>query len=45
MVVSLVRSSPMTHMYDLTMKSITGEAVDLKTFRNTVCLIVNVASF
>lgn len=35
----------MTHMYDLTMKSITGDDVDLETFRNTVCLIVNVASF
>ena len=42
---SLVRSSVMTHIYDLTMKSITGEDVDLETFRNTVCLIVNVASF
>ena len=35
----------MTHMYDLTMKSITGEDVDLGSYRGTVCLIVNVASF
>ena len=35
----------MTHMYDLTMKLITGDDVDLETVRNTVCLIVNVASF
>lgn len=35
----------MTHMYDLTMKSIMGEVVDLGTYRNTVCLIVNVATF
>ncbi len=42
---TLVRSSVMTHMYDLTMKSITGEDVGLETFRNSVCLIVNVASF
>ncbi len=34
----------MSHMYDLTMNSITGEAVDLSTYRGTVCLIVNVAS-
>ena len=35
----------MTHMYDLTMKLITDDDVDLETVRNTVCLIVNVASF
>ena len=34
----------MSHMYDLTMESITGEPVDLGTYRNTVCLVVNVAS-
>ena len=44
-VTALVPSSPMTHMYELTMKSITGEDVDLEMYRNTVCLIVNVASF
>ena len=35
----------MTDMYDLTMKSITGDDVDLGGYRGTVCLIVNVASF
>jgi glutathione peroxidase-family protein len=31
-------------MHDFTMTSITGEAVDLRSFENQVCLIVNVAS-
>ncbi|MCU1368745.1 MAG: Glutathione peroxidase [Ilumatobacteraceae bacterium] len=34
----------MSHMYDLTMTSITGEAVNLGDYRDMVCLIVNVAS-
>ncbi len=34
----------MSHMYDFTMTSITGESVDLVSFKGTVCLIVNVAS-
>jgi len=34
----------MSHMYDFTMSSITGEPVDLGDYRDTVCLIVNVAS-
>lgn len=34
----------MTHMYDLTMRSITGDEVQLSDYRGTVCLIVNVAS-
>ena len=32
-------------MYDLTMKSITGEDVNLADYRGKVCLIVNVASY
>ncbi|MEY4175831.1 MAG: Glutathione peroxidase [Actinomycetota bacterium] len=35
----------MTHMYDLTMRSISGEEVSLSDFRDKVCLIVNVASY
>ena len=31
-------------MYDLTLSSITGDLVDLGNYRDTVCLIVNVAS-
>jgi len=34
----------MSHMYDFTMSSITGDPVDLGDFRGNVCLIVNVAS-
>lgn len=34
----------MSTMYDLTMRSITGEEVALADFRGTVCLIVNLAS-
>lgn len=34
----------MANMYDFTMNSITGEPVDLRTFENQVCLVVNVAS-
>ena len=34
----------MASMYDFTMTSITGDAVELKSFENQVCLIVNVAS-
>lgn len=32
-------------MYDLTMKSITGEDVNLADYRDKVLLIVNVASY
>jgi len=35
----------MTHMYDLTMRSISGDEVSLADFRGKVCLIVNVASY
>ena len=35
----------MSSMYDLTMKSITGEEVNLADYRGKVCLIVNVASY
>jgi hypothetical protein len=35
----------MSHMYDLTMTSIGGDAVALDRFRDQVCLIVNVASY
>jgi glutathione peroxidase-family protein len=34
----------MTHIYDLTMSSITGDSVALDDFRGKVLLIVNVAS-
>jgi glutathione peroxidase len=34
----------MASMHDFTMNSITGESVDLSSFENQVCLIVNVAS-
>ena len=36
--------SAMSHMYDFSMTSITGESVDLGSYKGTVCLIVNVAS-
>jgi glutathione peroxidase-family protein len=35
----------MSHLYDFTMKSITGEDVSLAEFRDKVILIVNVASY
>lgn len=35
----------MSHMYDLTMRSITGDEVSLADFSGKVCLIVNVASY
>ena len=35
----------MSDMYDLTMKSITGEDVNLADFRDKVLLIVNVATY
>jgi len=35
----------MSHLYDFTMKSITGEDVNLADFRGKVVLIVNVASY
>ena len=35
----------MSSMYDLTMKSITGEEVNLVDYSGKVCLIVNVASY
>ncbi len=34
----------MTQFHDLTMDSITGEPVNFSTFKDTVCLVVNVAS-
>ena len=34
----------MSHLYDLTMRSITGEEVNLSDYTGKVCLIVNVAS-
>ena len=34
----------MSGFHDLTMNSITGDAVDFGTYKDTVCLIVNVAS-
>jgi glutathione peroxidase-family protein len=35
----------MSHLYDFTMKSITGEDVSLAVYRDKVLLIVNVASY
>jgi len=35
----------MSHLYDLTMTSITGDDVALSAYEGRVCLIVNVASF
>lgn len=35
----------MSHLYDFTMKSITGEDVSLSDFRDKVLVIVNVASY
>ncbi len=34
----------MTQFHDLTMNSITGDAVALSTFKGKTCLVVNVAS-
>ncbi len=34
----------MSHMYDISMQSITGEQVSLADYRGKVALIVNVAS-
>lgn len=34
----------MAHMYDITMASITGEQVSLGSYRDQVCLVVNVAT-
>ena len=34
----------MSHLYDLTMRSITGDDVALADFRGKVLLVVNVAS-
>jgi glutathione peroxidase-family protein len=34
-----------TTLYDLTLKSITGEDVNLADYRGKVLLIINVASF
>jgi glutathione peroxidase-family protein len=31
-------------MYDITMQSITGEEIGLGSFRDQVCLVVNVAT-
>jgi glutathione peroxidase-family protein len=35
----------MSHIYDIAMPSITGESVDLGSYRGQVLLIVNVASY
>jgi glutathione peroxidase-family protein len=35
----------MTDFHDLTMTSITGDAVDFSAYRGRVCLVVNVASY
>jgi glutathione peroxidase-family protein len=35
---------PMSHLYDLTMRSINGDDVALADFRGKVLLVVNVAS-
>ena len=35
----------MSHLYDITMPSITGEVVDFGRYRDQVLLIVNVASY
>ena len=35
----------MSDMYDLTMNSITGEAVNLGDYRGQVLLLVNVATY
>jgi glutathione peroxidase-family protein len=34
----------MPSFHDITMDSITGEAVDFANYKDTVCLVVNVAS-
>ena len=34
----------MSHFYELTMTSITGDEVNMADFRGKVCLIVNVAT-
>ena len=34
----------MSRFHDLSMQSITGEAVDFSTFNDQLCLVVNVAS-
>lgn len=34
----------MSGFHDLTMTSITGEAVDFGTYKDQLCLVVNVAS-
>lgn len=34
----------MSHIYDLTMRSITGEEVSLADYRGQVLLVVNLAS-
>jgi glutathione peroxidase-family protein len=34
----------MTQFYDLSMTSISGEQVDFATFKDQLCLVVNVAS-
>jgi len=42
--VPTTRRSPVSHFHDLTMTSITGEAVPFSRFADRLCLIVNVAS-
>ena len=34
----------MTQFHDLSMEAITGESVDFATFKDKLCLVVNVAS-
>ena len=34
----------MTQFHALKMDAITGESIDFSTYRDTVCLVVNVAS-
>jgi len=35
----------MSHFYDISMSSITGDTVSFDGYRGQVCLIVNVASY
>ena len=34
----------MTQFHDLSMNAINGDAVDFSTYKDTLCLVVNVAS-
>jgi glutathione peroxidase-family protein len=44
MSVATAKVGSMSHLYDLTMRSITGDDVALADFRGKVLLVVNVAS-